>query len=427
MSSEEQPDVYEQGISVISIVNSKDLILRITKSKIGKQLLKVFKKVNSRLATLSRELYRQSLELERLEQEIQSAQSSEEKQLLLEKQQRILKEQQDKLESWFPGVGQDLHTYTLKEELSKMAVVTYPLKQIRDGNRYINREDIKNPTHSELPGIATRATIYYPYFNKFTEEDFLQIKRTVEEILNSGCINFKFLEEMEAEKLEIFIDLYHNRKMSSTWQWHYDLKSLSVFLFLCYINRFSDITSAEFKLNCGSDVDDTILRFNLTAPFNTCYGLNILHSTACNASEDDLVFTRSECKDTRKYIEDDPRTFVRIVGVALLSDGTPIRYSAEEYWESVVCKQFKDPSKPNNFDTLDRYGNYTIELNKPDKDDWINELKKYLPSFTTARLAGGNNKQKRNRKIKIKTRKRKQTKNKKKNKRKQTKNKKKLK
>ena len=478
MSSEKQP-----GISVISIVNRGELILKLTSSQIGEMLFKVFRKANAILAAKSMVLsqLRQRIFSQRTKTEVTTKQQERVKQQRLKRQDKKQQEQRVKhleeivvrretqtqtqeiekkaeqkaeqtlqeleelerqvikqeqqLDLWLPGIGPDFHTYTLKEELCKIVVVEYPFTQIIDGIRFINGDNIKDPTHDELPGIATRATFFYPYSIKLTEEEKREIKRTVEEILNSGCINFGYLTSLGAVYLQIFIDFYHNRKMATTWEWHNDLKKMSVFLYLCYINRFSDITSAEFNLNCGFTVQDTILRFKLAHPFNTCYGLNILHSTACNASVDETDFMREVCKESREEVRlNENRSFVRIVGVALSRDRTLIDYDAEKYWKNMVCNKFKEPSNPENRSNLDQYGNFIVELNKPDDDNWIKDLRAYLPVFTSAKMAGGNNKQKRNRKIKIKTQKRntkikikthkrKQTKNK----RKQTKNKKKLK
>jgi len=414
MLSEDPPDIsVTKQPPVISITSLGKLLLRITTSNIGQRLHSVFLKAIARLSTQSFILSHQSLELQKTDGKKQTEQQLSRK--------RRLEEQEEKFEGWFPYKGLDLHTSKRMEELIKAAEITYDINQITsEGKRYIRIQDITPP--SDFFGIGTRPTIFYPYFDCFTDEDFLEIKRAVEEILNSGCIDFEYLNTLQAKYLKIIIEFYYNRKMQPKWNWHYDLQSLAVFLFLCYINRFSDVTSAEFKLDCPSDTEATILRFKLSRPYNTCYGLNVLHSTACNADEGNLKNIREACKETRENVDvEDTRSFVRMVGVALLESGDPIVYNAQQYWKEQVCTNISENLFEENSVHRHTNGDITVELNNLNDDDWIKQLGK----LSSAKLAGGNNKQKRNRKIKIKTqkRKRKQTKNKKK----QTKNKKKLK
>ena len=159
MSSEKQP-----GISVISIVNRGELILRLTTSTIGEMLFKVFRKANAILAVRSMVLsqLRQRIFSQRTKTEVTTKQQERVKQQRLKRQDKKQQEQRVKhleeivvrretqtqtqeieqkaeqtlqeleelerqvikqeqqLDLWLPGIGPDFHTYTLKEELCKI-------------------------------------------------------------------------------------------------------------------------------------------------------------------------------------------------------------------------------------------------------------------------------------------------------------------
>jgi len=304
------------------------------------------------------------------------------------------------------------------EELYKIAIYDY----YETGSmRSVNKDNIFDRTTVSNDSFSTtRGTSFFPYLyfdsKYFGGQLKIKIAQTIEELLNSNCIDPTIYEKLRSKNkfIRFTVELYHNRK-TSDHMWHMDLDCKSIMLFLSYKND-SHVITAEFDFECNSDNttrEPNVIRFMLINPYNTIYGKNLLHSSPCNA---EIPKLRECAKTKRKHpIEfDGSRTFIRIV--ATINDIETKRVSKVDGHDSIhewkqICSSFsRSNTNIQNADGL------TIK----NMDTLIDDLTKYVTDTTDQiEFTGGKRKTRQTRK---KQKNRKKRKNKKTKKQKQKQN-----